>query len=207
MLNHVQSILDVNHLSFEYAEQLLLHDVHFSLFSGDILHVKGQNGAGKTTLLKLLAGLLHPTVGEICYQGLSIQKQHEHYRQSMCYVGHKSGVHALLTPREHWYLALPHVTSNVSFEDAMETLGLSKISDVACYLLSAGQRRRVALLRLLTSDASLWLLDEPWVALDKQASLMLQRMLERHVHSQGMVVLTSHQAMPFDEMYYRVYEL
>lgn len=206
MLNHVQSMFDVTHLDFEYAEEPLLHDVHFSLFPGDMLHVKGQNGAGKTTLLKLLAGLLHPTAGEICYQGLSIQKQHEHYRQSMCYVGHKLGVHALLTPREHWHLALP-LTGRVSFENAMETLGLSKLSDVACYLLSAGQRRRVALLRLLASNASLWLLDEPWVALDKQASFILQRLLEQHVNSQGMIVLTSHQALPFDKMCYRVYEL
>ncbi|MFZ4077805.1 MAG: heme ABC exporter ATP-binding protein CcmA [Legionellaceae bacterium] len=186
-------MLDVINLEFDYAEIPLLKGVSFSLRPGQLLYVKGDNGKGKTTLLKLLAGLLYPTAGDIRYAG-----------SSCCYVGHKTGVSALLTVREYWALELSHEHNSVSFEEAIARLALEGTEDRLCGVLSAGQRRRVGLLRLLISNAKLWLLDEPFSALDHQTVLNLKGVIESHLTSGGLAVLTSHQTLPFDASSYDV---
>lgn len=186
-------MLDVINLEFDYSDTPLLKGVSFSLRPTQLLHVQGDNGKGKTTLLKLLAGLLHPTAGDIRYAG-----------SSCCYVGHKTGVSALLTVREYWALELSHEHTRVSFEEAIARLALQGTEDRLCGLLSVGQRRRVGLLRLLVSNAKLWLLDEPFSALAHQTVLNLKGVIESHLASDGLVVLTSHQALPFDANCYDV---
>ena len=190
-------MLDVLRLDFDYPETPLLKNISFSLASGQLLHLQGENGKGKTTLLKLLAGLMEPTAGEIQYS-----------EQTVCYVGHKTGVSTLLTVKEHWFLELLHERSDgVSFESAIVQFGLKGTEHSVCGLLSAGQRRRVGLLRLLVSKAKLWLLDEPFSALDAQSTGILKALIDVHLSTQGMVILTSHQALPFEHCSYKAYQL
>ncbi|MCH9689955.1 MAG: heme ABC exporter ATP-binding protein CcmA [Gammaproteobacteria bacterium] len=178
-------MLRVTDLIFDYSDKLLLHDVHFSVNQGEVLHVKGKNGSGKTTLLKLLAGLLHPISGDIFYEG------------ALCYVGHQHGVNARLTPYEHVRFDLG-VTDKHVLDETLTRLNLNAVRDMPCGLLSAGQKRRVGLLRLLIMDAKLWLLDEPLVGLDAASMYLLGSLIVLHLKQAGSVILTSHQALPFD---------
>lgn len=176
-------MLQVSQLYFEYGEFPVINNLSFQVNCGEILYIRGANGAGKTTLLKLLAGLLMPTGGEI-------------FLKDICsYVGHKGGVHHALTVREFigsdW-----HDAHGYSFESLMAVFALSGWEDTLCGQLSMGLRKRVGLLRLLMSNAQLWLLDEPFVGLDNAASEMLIQMLLQHVAKGGAVIFTSHQPIP-----------
>src|SRR3990167_8879558 len=115
-------MLKVNQLYFDYADKSVLRGVQFSLEAGCVLHVQGPNGSGKTTLLKLLAGLLCPTQGDVCYQGRDLREISSVHREAICYLGHKTGVSGWLTPREHWFLDLSYTGMCVSFDAAVEQL-------------------------------------------------------------------------------------
>jgi len=181
-------MLDVQGVQFDYGDKPLLKNVNFVLDAGAFLHIKGANGAGKTTLLKLLAGILHPTEGNIKYKN----KQH------VCYVGHKTGVNTYLTPREHARFDFAPNLSDASIDAALVRLRLHDLQNIPCGLLSAGQRHRVGLLQLLNTKALLWLLDEPLVALDQKSMDVLGHILLTHVRVGGAVICTSHQPLPFD---------
>lgn len=189
-------MLEVNNVSFDYADKPLLHNVQFSVPAGHLLHLRGNNGTGKTTLLKLLSGMLRPLSGDICYQGQSIWQDLAVYQDAICYVGHKAGISQLLTVRENCRFALRHNPHQLSLEALLQRFALSGLEDVLCGVLSAGQRRRVGLLRLLMSDASLWLLDEPLVALDHDAVGLLMNCFSEHLNKGGQIILTSHQTIP-----------
>lgn len=188
-------------LSFDYQEKPLLEKVQFSLLEGQLMHLRGANGAGKTTLLKLLAGLLQPHEGEIRYAGEAIQTNLSAYQRSLCYVGHKTGVNPQLTVRENCYFDMHWQRSPLEFERLLADFGLQGLSEEPCYHLSAGQRRRIGLLRIAMTDAALWLLDEPLVALDREAIKTLMLCLETHIEKGGQVILTSHQRLPFRQPY------
>ncbi len=194
-------MLDVQALSFDYLDKPLLHKVQFSLAAGQLLHLRGANGVGKTTLLKLLAGLLQPNEGEIIYKGHAINQDLIAYQRQLCYVGHKTGLHPLLTVRENCYFDPHWGRGALTFAQMLADFGLQDLADEPCYLLSAGQRRRVSLLRIRMTDANLWLLDEPFVALDANAAQALMVCLEGHLAQGGQVILTSHQALPFRQTY------
>lgn len=179
-------MLEVQGLQFDYGDKPLLQNVNFTLLAGAALHVKGVNGAGKTTLLKLLAGLLSPTDGKIKHQ------------QNLAYVGHKAGVNMHLTPREHACFDLSPQLTDGLIDVSLRRLKLFDLQHTPCGLLSAGQCRRVGLLQLINSDALLWLLDEPWVALDHESMHILTDLLLAHVSMGGAVIFTSHQPLPFD---------
>ena len=189
-------MLEVNHLSFDYNDKPLLQDVHFTVKPGQLLHLQGHNGAGKTTLLKLLAGLLHPAEGEIRYQHRLINDDLADYQQSMCYVGHKAGISQVLTVRENCQFELQRGPHCMPFEELINRFSLTGLEDVPCGLLSMGQRRRVGLMRILMSDVSLWLLDEPLVALDQDAVMILMDCFGQHLEKGRQIVLTSHQPLP-----------
>ncbi|MDX2346763.1 MAG: heme ABC exporter ATP-binding protein CcmA [Legionella sp.] len=178
-------MLQVTRLTFDYSDKLLLQNVSFLIEAGTVLHVKGKNGVGKTTLLKLLAGLLHPIEGEIHYDG------------ELCYVGHQNGVNTSLTPDEHLRFDLG-VTEKKLITQTLTRLNLNTVPDMPCGLLSAGQKRRMGLLRLLVTEAKLWLLDEPLVGLDEASIHILGKLINAHLKQHGSVILTSHQALSFD---------
>ena len=190
-------MLQVTHLGFDYAQCPLLKRVSFNVPAGTLLHLQGANGSGKTTLLKLLAGLFLPAEGEIHFQGNPIQHDKVNYQRQLCYLGHKPGISLSLSPRENCYVDLQYrELQSLDWAMLMSTLSLTGLEDTPCSQLSAGQRRRAALLRLFISDAKLWLLDEPLVALDSQAITVLMQRLHDHLASGGAVVMTSHQSIP-----------
>jgi heme exporter protein A len=199
-------MIEVSNLDFEYPERPLLRKVNFTLEPGELLHLRGINGAGKTTLLKLLAGLLEPTRGEIRFNGTSIHRNRAAYQQNLCYIGHKIGISQLLTVQENCELALRQEREILGSE-VLERFALQGLEEVPCSQLSAGQRRRVGLLRLLLTNASLWLLDEPLNALDEQGVYSLMNVIEAHLAQKGMVILTSHQKLPFTGDNYQEYKL
>jgi heme exporter protein A len=178
-------MLQVTDLIFDYSDKLLLQNVNFSVKPGTVLHIQGKNGVGKTTLLKLLAGLLQPIKGHITGAGQS------------CYVGHQNGVNLSLTPDEHMRFDLG-VQDKAILDKALTRLNLKNARDTPCGLLSAGQKRRVGLLRLLIMEAKLWLLDEPLVGLDTAGMDILGDLIKAHLKQAGMVILTAHQVLPFD---------
>ncbi len=192
-------MLDVINLNFDYTDKPLLQDVQFSLKAGQLLHLRGHNGAGKTTLLKLLAGLLHPTQGEVRYQGSAISDNLTEYQQSICYVGHKAGVSQVLTVRENCQFDLQRGPHCMPFDELINRFSLSGLEDISCGLLSVGQRRRVGLLRILMSNACIWLLDEPLVALDQDAVAILMDCFCDHLDKGRQIILTSHQPLPLSD--------
>lgn len=198
-------MLDVKCLGFSYPDKQILNDIHFSLQAGALLHLRGENGSGKTTLLKILAGLYAPEEGGIWYQSNNVLEDIAWYQQQICYVGHKTGISLPLTVKENCLFNFHYTGDNLAC--VLEQFDLERLADTYCSQLSAGQKRRVGLLRLALSNASLWLLDEPLVALDEQAISLLMRQLQRHVTAGGQVILTSHQAIPELDVPYKEYYL
>ncbi|KTD25479.1 heme exporter protein CcmA [Legionella lansingensis] len=189
-------MLEVTALSFDYQDKPLLHQVEFTLQQGQLLHLRGGNGAGKTTLLRLLAGLLCPLSGDIRYQGRLIHEDLTSYHQKLCFVGHRTGINQLLTVKENCLFDMHWGRKDIDFEALLERFGLSGFENEVCSHLSAGQRRRVGLLRTAMTDAKLWLLDEPLVALDAKAVKIFMDILENHLHNRGLAIVTSHQPLP-----------
>ena len=200
-------MLEVMNMAFDYPEKSVLQGVDLVVNPGTLLHLCGANGSGKTTLLKLLAGLLHPTEGDIRFRGNSISKALSDYQQQLCYVGHKTGISLLLTVRENCQFELRRQLNTPPLDELIPLFSLEGLEDIPCYLLSVGQRRRVGLLRLLMSDAPIWLLDEPLVALDKETITSLMQLLDKHLSRGGLVVLSSHQNLPLRHENYQEYLL
>ncbi|MFA5960106.1 MAG: heme ABC exporter ATP-binding protein CcmA [Tatlockia sp.] len=195
-------MVEVRNITFDYQDKPLINKVNFSLPPGQLLHLQGANGKGKTTLLKLLAGLLTPHSGDILFKGQSIYANLASYQHALCYVGHKAGINLLLSVKEncvfdlHWGRRLP-----LDFSELLEGFGLGGLENTPCYLLSAGLRRRVSLLRIALTNAAVWLLDEPLIALDTAGVATLMHCLKAHLSFGGQIILTSHQALPFNQKY------
>ncbi|WP_129991738.1 cytochrome c biogenesis heme-transporting ATPase CcmA [Rahnella sp. CFA14(1/10)] len=187
-------------LSCVRDERTLFSGLSFTIEPGDMVQIEGRNGAGKTSLLRILAGLSSPDAGEVRWQGVSTRRQRDIFHQQLLYLGHQPGVKSVLTAFENlaFYLSVngPTVKGNASAEaiyQALENVGLLGYEDVTVAQMSAGQQRRVALARLWLSDASLWILDEPLTAIDKQGVATLITLFEQHAQQGGMVLLTTHQ--------------
>lgn len=164
----------------------MFQSLSFGVCPGQLLQVDGANGAGKTSLLRILAGL-----SRYGYSG------HVERRSPLLYLGHQPAVKALLTPRENlaWHVAGQGSHSDGEIEEALAKVGLYGYEDVASHALSAGQHRRVNLARLHLSQSPLWLLDEPFTAIDRDGVAELECLLVEHLERGGAVILTSHQAL------------
>lgn len=200
-------MLDVIDLSFDYQDQPVLAHISFQLPSQCILHLKGANGAGKTTLLKLLSGLHRPQEGEIRFHGVNVENDITSYQQQLCFVGHKPGINPYLTLKENCIFDLHYGRLDKNFIELASIFNLDNDLDSPCGLLSAGQKRQVSLLRLWMTDAKIWLLDEPLVALDDAAQQILMEQLQNHAAKGGSVLLTSHQNLPLDTCEYQEFHL
>lgn len=200
-------MLDVVELDFDFQDAPLLNKLSFQLREGDFLHLKGPNGAGKTTLLKVIAGVYQPLHGQIVFRGLPVGEQLRHYQEQICYIGHQSGLNPNLTVRENCFFDLHHRTPDHQISELVKVFHLDAQLDQRCAVLSAGQTRQVSLLRLWMTTAKLWLLDEPLVALDGAAIVVLMKQIAQHRKQGGAVLLTSHQNIPLAQHEYKVFQL
>ena len=187
------SLITIKNLRFERDDTTVVSCDQLHLDVGEILQVEGPNGSGKTTLLRLLTTALQPSEGTILYCGKSIAQCRLEYLSDILFIGHQSAVKLMLTAEENLLWMATSELSSTAVLDALEALGLAGYSDIPCYKLSAGQQRRVALARLLVSDARLWYLDEPFTALDRDGVKLLERCMSDHVSSGGAVVVATHQ--------------
>ena len=186
-------MLEVTNLSCTRGERRLFANLGFSLNAGECLHVQGDNGSGKTSLLRLLVGLSPLESGQIHWRG-ELQAMST-MREDLIYLGHHAAVNGDLTALENLHFAAAQDGLALNPNDALGALsrmGLSGREDLPVRVLSAGQKRRVLLSRLLIRRAKLWVLDEAFNAIDAGAVTVLNQLLAEHLASEGAVVLTSH---------------
>ena len=191
--------LQVNHLSCQRGERILFNDVNLCFQSGDFLQIEGHNGVGKTTLLRSLSGLSRPREGEVLWNNEPILQQQEEFNQNLLFLGHHSGTKPELSAWENLRFFQKTTNSRQQAEVLWETLqvvGLLGYEDIPASQLSAGQQKRVALARLWLSTAPLWILDEPFNAIDKRGVQVLTNLFEFHISQGGIVIITSHQDVP-----------
>ena len=187
-------------LRCERGERLLFSGLSFSAEPGTLLRIAGPNGTGKTSLLRIMCALLEPTAGEVRWNGGNIRRLREDYWKDLVYIGHLNGVKDDLTVRENLRIAVGlggRLATEGDLARALDAVGLAGFEDSMARFLSQGQRRRVALARLYVSAAvPLWILDEPFTALDTRGVAALSDLIAGHVGGGGTVVLTTHQEVP-----------
>ncbi|MEZ5529985.1 MAG: cytochrome c biogenesis heme-transporting ATPase CcmA [Porticoccaceae bacterium] len=189
------AILSLDAIAFERDDRVLFSGVSLSLAAGDILQVEGPNGAGKTTLLRIIATALNPTAGQLLWQGVEVSRQRQLYLQDLLFLGHLPALKQSLSPIENlqWWRRVHPDQSELDSMAVLARIGLQGYEDVPCYTLSAGQQRRAALARLLVTEARIWVLDEPFTAIDKQGVAELETLLVNHASRGGVVLLSTHQ--------------
>ena len=193
-----QSMLEVTNLDCVRGDRKLFSDLNLSLKPGTFLQVLGANGSGKTSLLRILCGLLAPARGEVRWQGANIRSLGEDYFTAVTYIGHRAAVKEELTALENHRINNGLAGVELTKEAAVEHLGemgLAGRENLPARLLSEGQRRRLALSRLLSSATSLWLLDEVLTSLDRAAVTLITSVIEAHLKSGGMAVVATHQEL------------
>jgi heme exporter protein A len=187
-------VLSTKGLYCERDERVLFSHLDFDISAGRVLQVQGSNGSGKTTLLRILSGLNGDFEGEMFWEAVPLGSMLEQYRSNMFYLGHAPGINKSLTPMQNlrWFCANRGFADDDAIVAALHEFGLSGYEDIPCYQMSAGQQRRVSLARLPLANAPLWILDEPFTALDRRAVADLEARIADHASSGGAVILTTH---------------
>lgn len=191
-------MLEVSNLSCNRGDHQLFNGLSFSLSEGELLQVQGENGSGKTTLLRTLCGLMQPVAGEIRWRGQDVRELDEEYYADVIYLGHLNAIKDELSALENLRISTGLSGNSATQQQAIAALrrmGLRGRETLPVKVLSQGQRRRVALARLLLSAAPLWILDEPLTALDVGAVGLMQELIGEHLARQGMVIFTTHQEL------------
>jgi heme exporter protein A len=190
-------LLQATGLAAFRGERLVFRDIDFTLAPGGVLLLTGPNGSGKSTLLRLLAGLLRPAAGALLWNGLDALSDLSAHARRLAYVGHQDAVKPGFTTAENLRFAAR--LSGGEPAGALAAVGLEDLADVPAKMLSAGQRRRLALARLALSRVPLWLLDEPTLGLDAASVSRVRAMAEPHRAAGGMVVAATHLPLPFPD--------
>jgi len=177
----------IDKLCCQRQQTILFSNLSFQLDTGEVLAIEGANGSGKSSLLRLLAGLVTPTSGDIFWHSKSIAEDGADYKQHFHYIGHQNGLRLDLTVAEN----LSHLD-----ESLLTALELTPYLRSPTRLLSAGQKRKVALARLISSQKKLWLLDEPLNALDINTQAFFLSALQQHLQQDGIAVISTHQSIP-----------
>jgi heme exporter protein A len=191
-------MLEASNLECVRGERRLFAGVSFRLAGGEMLYLQGKNGSGKTSLLRMLCGLTPAASGDIRWRGQPIGKLGDEFRSELCYLGHQNAIKEELTPLENIRSSATLAQETLDEDaalDALEQLGLRSRADLACRYLSQGQKRRAALARLVHERRALWVLDEPYVALDAAAIELVAGLIGAHLQRGGLAVLTTHQAV------------
>lgn len=184
--------LNVKNLACWRNDRALFTDLNLSLTPNNVLFLQGENGSGKTSLLRILCGFRLADDGEINWDSNLISSYPEYF-QNISYVGHKNGIKDELTVEENLNLMRSVATaSNIETEIVLKQIGLFKQADVLTRLLSAGQKRKLALARLMMTNNSFWILDEPFTSLDKASVGFFESLIKQHINKGGMLILTSH---------------
>src|SRR5258707_308684 len=189
-------MFEVINLGCIRGERRLFRGLEFSAQPGELVEVRGANGSGKTSLLRILCGLAQPVEGEVRWNDKNIRSLGEEYFGSIAYVAHQNGVKDELTAIENLRIAGGVAGNSLGEREAQEILarlGLQKESYLPSRFLSAGQRRRVALARLLITKAELWILDEVLTSLDAAAMALSVGFIRDHLRNGGMAIIATHQ--------------
>ncbi|MBY5927877.1 cytochrome c biogenesis heme-transporting ATPase CcmA [Halomonas denitrificans] len=190
--------LEARQLACERDGRWLFHGLDLILGAGDVLRIEGPNGSGKTTLLKVLCGQISDVEGQVLWDGRALSKARADLLANLLYLGHAPGIKAHLTAMENlrWYQALAgRRCSDRELGAALAEVGLAGFEDVGASQLSAGQQRRVTLARLVLSRHPLWILDEPFTAIDVDGVSALEQRLVEHAGRGGAVLVTTHHAL------------
>jgi heme exporter protein A len=191
-------MLEVGNLACSRGDHRLFSGLSFTLHPGQIMQVQGANGSGKTSLLRTLCGFIQPDDGQILWRGKRVRELGEDYFAELLYLGHLNAIKDELSALENLQMSAGLAGYTVSEKQAIAVLrrmGLQRREHLPVRVLSQGQRRRVALARLLTSDAHLWILDEPLTALDVGAVGLMQELIGEHLSNGGMTIFTTHQPL------------
>jgi heme exporter protein A len=199
-LNSSPPLLELCNLCCERDERVLFAELSQSFCAGEAVQITGPNGAGKTTLLRAISGISGDYQGELRYKGVALPDSKWDFASDSLYLGHLPGIKKGLTPSENlaWYSAQSPVVGTVT--SALAAVGLYGYEDTPCYQLSAGQLRRVALARLHLSSARIWILDEPFTAIDKKGVGELEELIDQHCREGGLTLLTSHQDLSLAQL-------
>ncbi|PBP95034.1 cytochrome c biogenesis heme-transporting ATPase CcmA [Pseudomonas congelans] len=189
--------LQATALACERDGRMLFENLDLQLHAGDMLQISGPNGCGKTSLLRLLCGLMQPTAGQVLLDAQPMGRQLAAPGSKLLWIGHAPALKDALTPLENlsWLSALHQPVGADAIASALDAVCLAGFEDVPCHTLSAGQQRRVALARLYLPGPRLWLLDEPFTALDRQGIEQLEEHLAGHCEQGGMIVMTTHHSL------------
>lgn len=201
-MNISSILLECKALACERDGRVLFEKLDLSVASGDVVQIEGPNGCGKTTLLRALTTLLPDYEGDIHWRGESIRRVRRDYLSNLLFIGHLPGVRNTLTPRENLaFLTRLHQNASIAdIDEALAQVGLYGYEDMPGHQLSAGQLRRIALARLYLSRARVWVLDEPYTAIDKQGIANLEALLIEHARQGGCVIMTTHQSPSINQL-------
>ena len=183
--------LEARELSCIRDERVLFSELNFTLTSGQVLLIEGRNGAGKTSLLRILTGFRKSDAGDLFWNDELIDDTQEFY-QDTAYIGHNNGLKDTLTAQENLHYAQSLAISTLTIDDALEQVGLNGYQETFVRFMSAGQKRRLTLARLLCTHKPLWILDEPFTSLDRASIKLFEKFIENHANQGGLVIMTSH---------------
>jgi heme exporter protein A len=191
-------MLEVKNLACVRGDHQLFTGLSFSLGAGELMQVQGENGSGKTTLLRTLCGFMRPENGQIFWRAQDVRELGEEFNAEMIYLGHHNAIKDELNALENLQISAGLAGCAVNEKEALAALrrmGLRRREHLPVKVLSQGQRRRVALSRLLVGNAHLWILDEPLAALDVGAVELMQELIGEHLSKGGMAIFTTHQPL------------
>ncbi len=191
------ALLEAREINAWRGDRHILRDVSFSVRSGEFLKITGPNGVGKTTLLRVVCGLLPAESGSVAWRGKTIIGASEEFHTDMVYLGHLNSLKADLTARENlrFLAGLRQALGPSDIDGALDRVGILSRGDLPARSLSAGQKRRLALARLLLSGAVLWILDEPVTNLDTAGVDLVEELVREHVSRGGLALAAAHQRL------------